>query len=220
MRVLITGANRGIGLEVVRQLHERGDEVWAACRAASDELKAIKDVNVVEGVDMTLRDTWKVLDEALGDRKLELVVQNAGILVSDRMGRLDPDTILAQFEVNALAPLLLSQKLLPRLERGSKLFVITSRMGSLTDNTSGGMYGYRMSKAAVNAAFVSLSRDLEGKGVVVGMLHPGFVRTDMTGGHGNVEADESAADLIDRFDELSLSQTGVFLHAKGKDLPW
>jgi NAD(P)-dependent dehydrogenase (short-subunit alcohol dehydrogenase family) len=93
-------------------------------------------------------------------------------------------------------------------------------MGSLADNTSGGMYGYRMSKAAVNMAAVSLAHDLKGRGIAVGVLHPGFVRTGMTAGNGNVDPVDSARDLLARFDELDLSRTGTFRHANGEPLPW
>jgi NAD(P)-dependent dehydrogenase (short-subunit alcohol dehydrogenase family) len=93
-------------------------------------------------------------------------------------------------------------------------------MGSIGDNGSGGSYGYRMSKAALNAAGVSLARDLAGAGVAVAILHPGYVRTDMTGNHGNVDAETSAAQLVDRIDALTLATSGTFWHANGEVLPW
>jgi NAD(P)-dependent dehydrogenase (short-subunit alcohol dehydrogenase family) len=103
---------------------------------------------------------------------------------------------------------------------GTKIGIVTSRMGSIADNTSGSRYGYRMSKAAVNMAGVSLSRDLAERGVAVALLHPGYVRTGMTGGHGLVDADEAAGGLLARMDALSMDTSGTFWHAQGEVLPW
>jgi NAD(P)-dependent dehydrogenase (short-subunit alcohol dehydrogenase family) len=104
--------------------------------------------------------------------------------------------------------------------RGGKIALITSRMGSIADNGSGGYYGYRMSKAALNAAGMSMARDLRGAGIAVAILHPGFVRTDMTGGNGSVEPDQAARQLCDRIEALTLETTGTFWHANGQVLPW
>ncbi|HEY0715785.1 MAG TPA: SDR family oxidoreductase, partial [Polyangia bacterium] len=106
------------------------------------------------------------------------------------------------------------------IPNGGKLVSITSRMGSMGDNGSGGYYGYRMSKAALNAATVSLARDLRVAGVAVAALHPGFVRTELTGQQGNMTADESARLLADRIDQLTLETSGSFWHASGEELPW
>jgi NAD(P)-dependent dehydrogenase (short-subunit alcohol dehydrogenase family) len=148
------------------------------------------------------------------------LINNAGILSSEDLADLDFAAIQRQMEVNAYGPLRVSRKLLPNLKSGSKLVLITSRMGSIGDNTSGGMYGYRMSKAALNAAGASLARDLAGQGIAVAILHPGAVRTAMTGGHGQVSATDSVRGLLARIDELSLETTGQFRHANGEELPW
>ena len=126
----------------------------------------------------------------------------------------------AQLELNAIAPLFLTRALAPRLHAGAKVALITSRMGSIGDNGSGRYYGYRMSKAALNAAGVSLAHDLEPRGIAVVMLHPGSVRTGMTGGHGEIEADVAVRGLLQRIDELTLETTGRFLHQNGEVLPW
>jgi NAD(P)-dependent dehydrogenase (short-subunit alcohol dehydrogenase family) len=110
--------------------------------------------------------------------------------------------------------------LLPCLERGAKVALITSRMGSIADNGSGGAYGYRMSKAALNAAGMSLARDLASRGIAVVLLHPGYVKTEMTGGSGNVSAEKSASQLIGRIEALDLAHSGSFWHANGETLPW
>src|SRR5690606_7854472 len=132
---------------------------------------------------------------------------------------LDLDRIRRQLEINALAPLALSQQLRPNLRPGSKLVLITSRMGSIDDNGSGGMYGYRMSKAALNMAAKSLAIDLKPAGIAVGIFHPGMVATDMTGHHGVAPA-QAAANLIARIDQLTPDSSGQFLHAEGTPLPW
>jgi NAD(P)-dependent dehydrogenase (short-subunit alcohol dehydrogenase family) len=132
----------------------------------------------------------------------------------------DLDAVRAQFELNAIAPLFLTRALASRLHPGSKVALITSRMGSIGDNTSGRYYGYRMSKAALNAAGVSLAHDLKPRGVAVVILHPGSVRTEMTRGQGMIEPDESVRGLLQRIDELELETTGRFLHQNGEILPW
>lgn len=216
--ILVTGANRGIGLELVKQLKERGDEVIAICRKSSDELEAVG-VRVEAGIDVAT-DAAERITVRLGGTKLDGVIHNAGVLRVDNLDGLDLDEVRMQLEVNALGPLRVTRALLSHLDEGSKIAIITSRMGSLADNTSGGMYGYRMSKAAVNMAAVSLAQDLRDRGIAVGLLHPGYVRTEMTGNNGNVEPADSARDLLARFDELDMAKTGTFRHANGEPLPW
>ena len=151
---------------------------------------------------------------------IELLVHNAGIGRFEMLEGTTPSDVMAQFQVNALAPLLLTRALLPRLRSGAKVALVSSRMGSIGDNGSGGYYGYRMSKAALNAAGVSLAHDLKAEGIAVVILHPGAVRTGMTGGQGSIEPDTAASGLLQRIDELELGTTGRFLHADGTALPW
>jgi NAD(P)-dependent dehydrogenase (short-subunit alcohol dehydrogenase family) len=217
--VVITGANRGIGLELSRQFKRRGDHVVACCRKSSDELAKL-DVEVIEGVDVTDDKAVEGLAGSLEGRTVDILVNTAGILSDEYLGDLDFDRMRRQFEVNSLGPLRVTAALLGSLGEGSKVAIITSRMGSIEDNTSGGRYGYRMSKAAVNMVGRSLAKDLEEAGVAVTILHPGFVRTDMTGHQGLVDPPESAAGLIARIDELKLESTGTFRHANGDTIPW
>jgi NAD(P)-dependent dehydrogenase (short-subunit alcohol dehydrogenase family) len=217
-RILITGANRGIGLALTTALHARGDEVLAACRKSSSALDALG-VCVIDGIDVGDEGSVDRLARELGDLSVDVLINNAGILTVESFDDLDTDRIRRQFEVNSLGPLRVTRALRERLGSGSKVAIITSLMGSMADNGSGGYYGYRMSKAAVNAGGVSLARDLEPRGVTVVLLHPGMVATEMTGGRG-ISVEESAAGLIARIDELELSATGSFRHQDGRSLEW
>lgn len=215
---VITGANRGIGLETARQLSARGDEVIAVCRQAGSALEALP-VEVIDGIDVTTDASVAGLAEALSGRRIDRLVNNAGILERNALDALDWASIERQFRVNAVAPLRVTAALRPLLREGSKVFIITSRMGSIDDNTSGGSYGYRMSKAAVNMAGRSLSVDLREEGIAVFLLHPGWVSTEMTGGTG-IPVEQSASGLITRMDELEIDRTGSFWHQEGYELPW
>lgn len=228
--ILITGVNRGIGLALVEQLLSRhaGDETTrliGVCRQRSEALQALTSkhqhrLHIEDGMELTDEASLTRLADALKNRPLDMVVHNAGVLRRSSLESLDVDAIRLQFEVNALAPLRLMAKLHHHLRDGAKVGFVTSRMGSIADNSSGGSYGYRMSKAALNAAGVSLARDLQGRGIAVALLHPGFVRTDMTGKQGNVDVHEAASGLLARMEALSLETTGRFWHANGEQLPW
>ena len=216
---LITGANRGIGLELCRQLSDRGDTVIGACRTPGDALTELG-IRVESGVDMADGDAIERMALRLEEHPIDTLILNAGVLKRTSLERLDIDCIRNQFEVNSLGPLRVVHALLDNLKAGAKVAVITSRMGSIGDNDSGSHYGYRMSKAAVNMAFKSLSIDLQPHGIAVTVLHPGWVRTDMTGHQGLCDTPESAEGLIARIDELTLETTGGFWHQNGNMLPW
>jgi NAD(P)-dependent dehydrogenase (short-subunit alcohol dehydrogenase family) len=216
---LVTGANRGIGLELCRLLVERGDKVVAACRSVSNALRAL-DVDIQEGVDVTLESSVGHLVRRLDGMPIDLLINNAGVLSREHLDKLDFEAVKWQFEVNAMGPLRVTHALLSQLPDGAKVGIITSRMGSIADNSSGSRYGYRMSKAAVNIAGVSLAHDLRHRGVAVALLHPGFVKTDMTGGRGTVEPEVAAAGLLARLEALNMENSGSFWHANGEVLPW
>jgi len=216
---IVTGANRGIGLELVRQINGSGLQAVAVCRTTSSALDKLG-VRVESGIELTAPDAGPEFARRFAHDEVDLLIHNAGLLVNDGLQRLDPDEVRAQFELNALAPLLLTAALAPSLTQGAKVALITSRMGSMGDNSSGGHYGYRMSKAALNAAGVSLAHDLKPRHVAVVMLHPGAVRTEMTGGLGMIDVEESVRGLLLRIDELRLETTGRFLHQNGEVLPW
>jgi len=220
--VLITGTNRGIGLELCRQLSAKGMHVIATCRHASKELKDLN-VEIIEEVEVSEPTSLAKLADTLKGRNIDWVINNAGIAGGIGLGDIDDaavDSFIRMYRVNSLGPLLVTQALLPNLHEGSKVGIITSRMGSIDDNDSGGSYAYRMSKAAVNAAGKSLSVDLKPRGIAVAILHPGWVRTDMTGHGGLIDPDESASGLIKRMEELTLDISGGFWHTNGERLPW
>lgn len=219
---LITGANRGIGLALTQQFTARGDDVIAVCRHSSPALEATG-ARVEVGVDVTDDSALAALAERLGATRIDTLVLNAGVLARESLGQIDRDgfdSMRHQLEVNALGPLRVAQALLGQLAEGAKVGIVTSRMGSVEDNTSGGYYGYRASKAAVNAIGKSLALDLKPRGIAVFLLHPGYVATDMVGGTGDVTPAHAAAQLLERLSTLTLAQTGTFWHANGSPLPW
>src|SRR5690606_34648250 len=217
--ILITGAARGIGLELTRRFAARGDRVIAVCRTPREALGQIEGVRIIDGCDVTNPVALQQLAGQLANQALDIVVHNAGILSNESLQDLDLERIRRQFEVNAIAPLNLTRVLLPNLRAGSRVVLITSRMGSIEDNGSGGMYGYRMSKAALNAAGKSLAVDLRGAGIAVGIFHPGMVATAMTDYEG-IPVEESVNNLMARIEQPGMASSGQFFHANGEPLPW
>lgn len=218
--VLVTGANRGIGLEYCRQLSVRGDDVIAVCREAGPELESLG-IRIEAGIELTDSLAIDELMSRLLHQSLDGAILNAGILHSTGLNDLDADAIRQQFEVNALAPLRLASVLTRHLSSGSWIALMTSRMGSIADNTSGGSYGYRMSKAALNMAGQSLAVDLKPKGIAVAILHPGLVATRMINFNPNgISPQQSVEGLLKRIDALTLETSGSFWHANGEELPW
>jgi NAD(P)-dependent dehydrogenase (short-subunit alcohol dehydrogenase family) len=189
------------------------------CRKSSPELDATG-AQVVAGVDVTSAHAIQEMLKAVAGAKIDLLINNAGILQHEQLGDIDCNTLTQQFLVNAQAPLLVTDALLRNLNEGSKIAFVTSRMGSIADNTSGGYYGYRMSKAALNAAAKSLSIDLRPRGIAVGILHPGYVQTAMVNFGGDISAAESAKRLSQRIADLNLQNSGGFWHSNGDRLPW
>lgn len=207
-------------MALTRALTSKGHSVLAACRTSSKALERTP-AEVVTDVDVSKDEGIARLKEAVGQRRIGLLINNAGVLVwGDSFGSLDLEGMRKQFEVNALGPLRCTTALRDNLDRGSKVALVTSRMGSIDDNSSGGAYGYRASKAALNMIGKSLAVDLKAHGVAVALLHPGMVKTDMVGPHGQVEPEVAAEGLLARIDELTLANTGGFWHANGEPLPW
>ncbi|MEA5417434.1 SDR family oxidoreductase [Synechococcus sp. BA-132 BA5] len=217
---LVTGTNRGIGLEYCRQLQARGDTVVAVCRTPSPELEGLE-VRIEAGIDLTDGAAINALVGRLGPLSIDGLILNAGLLERTTLADLDVDSLRRQFEVNAIAPLRLTRALLGHLPPGAKVILMTSRMGSIEDNGSGGAYGYRMSKVALCMAGKSLAIDLRPRGIAVALLHPGLVRTRMTGFSAQgISTEESVHGLLERIDALTLETSGTFWHANGQVLPW
>ena len=215
---LVTGANRGIGLALCRLLQARGDTVVAVCRSSSAELEALG-VRIEAGIELGSAEAIERLVARLAGLPLAGAILNAGILEADGLRDFSAEGLRRQFEINALAPLLLARALLPNLPAGAKLGLVTSRMGSIDDNGSGSYYGYRMSKAALNMAGRSLAVDLRPRGIAVALLHPGMVATRMVGFSG-IPPEQAASGLLERLDALSIEGSGRFWHANGEELPW
>ena len=205
--------------KLVKVYLEQGDDVYSLCRNSSDELNA-SGAKVIDRVDVGNPEALPESLKRLRDVSIDVLINNAGVLARESLENWDAITIEHQFRVNAMGPLLVTQCLLPNLSEGSKVGLITSRMGSLADNGSGGYYGYRMSKAALNAAGVSLTRDLAPKGIAVAILHPGYVQTEMVNYGGDISAAVSAKRLAERMSELTMENSGTFWHSNGDVLPW
>jgi NAD(P)-dependent dehydrogenase (short-subunit alcohol dehydrogenase family) len=217
--VLITGANRGIGLALAHVYINHGWHVIAVCRKTSAELSETS-AQIITGIDVTQLADVHALAQTLTDIKIDVLINNAGIFLHEQLGNIDYDTVTQQFLVNAQAPLQVTEALLGNLNDGAKIAFITSRMGSIADNSSGGYYGYRMSKAALNAGAKSLSLDLKPRGIAVALLHPGYVQTAMVNFGGDISAAESAQRLTQRIAELNINNTGGFWHSNGERLEW
>lgn len=222
--IVITGANRGIGFAMAKICQQRGDTVYALCRQSSPQLDALN-VIIVKNIDIASDAGIAQAKSALTDVTIDLLINNAGILRDENLQDFNKNTITEQFNVNALAPLALSHALLASFSAGSKIAFITSRMGSITDNGSGGRYGYRMSKAALNIGAMSLAKDLTEQQIAIGIYHPGYVQTDMVNAlgatsNGDISADTAAQRLLILMDELTMAESGVFKHSNGEILPW
>ena len=216
--VLITGGESGLGLALVRAYTDAGDRVSVLCRAASPELDALAP-DMHTDVDVANAAAVYRVAAAMGDAPIDMLINNAGIMIEDDIESLDIAAVRLQFEVNALGPLNVTLAFRRRLSGGSKLINITSRLGSIGDNESGDDYGYRMSKAAQNMLTSNLAVELKEQGVIVAAAHPGIVATGMTGGKGT-PADEVARDLKQTIDGLDASRSGQFMDRFGAELPW
>ena len=226
--VLVTGANRGLGLEFTKQYLARGETVIATCRdpSAARELATL----AAQQSQLTVL-TLDVGDEAslagfakqLGQTPIDIFINNAGVYgPRSGFGDLNESEWAQVFRVNSSAPIVLTQIVIGNLRDGSlkKMAFLTSKMGSIGDNQGGGSYIYRSSKAALNAAVKSLAIDLADEGFLVGLLHPGWVRTDMGGPNGLIDAQTSVTGLVQVIDELGPVNTGSFFNYDGNIIPW
>ena len=231
MRIMVTGANRGIGLELVRQLRERGDEVEACARdpERARELQALAGNRVrIHRLDVTSAASVRALADALAGTALDILFNVAGVYGGPRQSLrqmaedLELRDVADTYQINAIGPLRLSVALLPNIRRGSakKLVHLTSGMGSISDNTSGGYYAYRMSKTALNMMSRTLAVDLKPEGIASYVINPGWVQTDMGGSGAPTPVDESVRGILREVERATLADSGEFLNWRGNRYAW
>jgi NAD(P)-dependent dehydrogenase (short-subunit alcohol dehydrogenase family) len=223
-RVLITGAGRGIGLEFVRQYAADGWSVIATCRddSAAQELRRLAGEVKVEFLDMRDHEAVVTFHRRLGAAPLDLFIANAGMTRRDGFASAeDADGWVEVLDVNCVAPTFLAYSLAPLVAAArGKMVAITSQMGSIADNSSGGWNAYRASKAALNAAWRSMGVEMAAQPIAIAMLHPGWVKTDMGGGGAPLSVSESVGGMRRVIDGLGRRDKGVFLNHRGQTLPW
>ncbi len=227
--VLITGTNRGIGLEFVKQFLAREDTVLATCRdmGSATELRQLKNdtskLHIFE-LDVSSQKSMEDLTLQLTGHAIDIFINNAGVYGprDSTFGKVSANEWAKVLQVNAKAPMILTQLLIDNLRDGSdkKLLYITSKMGSIDDNKGGGSYVYRSSKAALNAVVKSISVDLRDSGFSVAVLHPGWVQTDMGGPNALIDVTTSVSKMIDVIDNLNFHNSGSFFNYDGGIIPW
>lgn len=226
----ITGCNRGLGLEFVRQLLARGQRVIATCRdiATSTDLTALtlKHSGQLSLVEMDVSDEASMREAValLNDEAIDVFINNAGMYGprDANFGNVDGPAMAEVLYTNAVAPVLLTQLLIDNVRKGigKKLVFVSSKMGSIADNGRGGSYIYRSSKTALNSVVKSLALDLAPEGIATATLHPGWVRTDMGGPNGLIDAPESVSGMLNVIDGLSVANTGQFFNYDGSTIAW
>ncbi|WP_394201741.1 SDR family oxidoreductase [Shewanella waksmanii] len=227
--VVISGANRGIGLELVRHYLKRDLKVTACCRKidSQDQLHQLLDnySNLsIRRLDVTCAESISEFSASIDDSSVDLLINNAGYYGPKgyRLGETDVDEWLKVLQINTIAPLKVVEALLPKLntKQPAVIACISSKMGSMADNTSGGSYIYRSSKAALNAVVKSLALDLNSMGVSCIALHPGWVQTDMGGPNALITTKESVAGMTRVLEDLTIDQSGQFINYDGQPIPW
>ena len=227
--VFITGANRGIGLELTRHYLAAGEKVFASARDPSIEslsrlTERYPDNLKIVMLDVTDESNIQTVAGSLESTSIDLLINNAGLFHSkhEDFSSLNPDIWIEEFRVNSIAPFLVTRALKSNLASANSSVVgmISSKMGSMGDNQSGGNYSYRSSKAALNAVSVSLANDLSDLDISVVALHPGWVQTDMGGPNGLIDVETSATGLKAILDKAGKAESGKFYDYSGKQLPW
>ncbi|AMO57836.1 short-chain dehydrogenase [Endozoicomonas montiporae] len=225
--VVITGANRGLGLEFCKQYLADGDKVYACCRApesAGELLKLKQDVgDRLETIPLDVTNAAQLtnLKYTLQGQRIDLLINNAGIY-GERLpfGEVTEQEWMQVLQINTVSPLLVVQELVELMAADGKILLMSSIMGSIADNTSGGSYIYRSSKAALNAVGKSLAHDLSGKGISVAICHPGWVQTDMGGPNALINTETSIGGLRNVMEQLTLETSGQFFKYDGSVIPW
>ncbi|PCJ86471.1 MAG: short-chain dehydrogenase [Thiotrichaceae bacterium] len=230
MNILITGANRGIGLEMVRYSMEQGWRVFACCRNPHNADKLFNIAKLSNGqisvhiADMSELSTIQALSYELRNDAIDMLINNAGVYGSEKnkFGSVDVESWLQTFQVNSIAPLKMVEAFSQQLQMGKQKVVacMSSKMGSMADNGYGSSYIYRSSKAALNAVVKSLSIDLKEQGIITVALHPGWVKTDMGGPNAEISTRECVEQLFSQLSQLKVQDSGRFIDIDGTDIPW
>ncbi|MDO9206171.1 SDR family oxidoreductase [Methylotenera sp.] len=226
-QVLITGANRGIGLEFTKQYAQDGWNVIACCRdpQSAAALQALANAHAnIRIFSLDLADFAKIdaLALQLKNESIDVLINNAGVYPDSSLGDADENEWLDAFKINSIAPLKMASAFTSHMAKGQlkKIATLSSKMGSVDDNTSGGSYIYRSTKTAVNMVMKSLSIDLKPYGIAVVTLHPGWVQTDMGGSNALINTQTSVSGLRTVIEKLNLSNTGKFIAYDGKEIAW
>jgi NAD(P)-dependent dehydrogenase (short-subunit alcohol dehydrogenase family) len=216
--ICITGTNRGIGLALATE-YSKDNNVFALCRHSSKELDGLPNTSVITDIDMNNSTSRHKAIE--GMEEIDILILSAGILIDNQEDiTAHETTIMEQIQTNAISPLIFAKMALPTLNKDAKIMLMTSRMGSQADNLSGGLDGYRMSKAALNTAGCNLAHELHDQGIAVFMIHPGYIKTDMTNHTGRNTTEEAATNIVKLLEKLTMENTGQFWHANAHQLPW
>lgn len=227
--ILITGTNRGIGLEFTRQCLARGDRVIATCRdiEVADELKQLQGSHGrldIRQLDVASSESMKDFVQQLAGTPIDIFINNAGVYgpTNIKFGEVDAHVWASVFQVNSIAPLILSQLLMPNLRQGEdkKMLYLTSKMGSIDDNSGGGSYIYRSTKTALNSVVKSLAIDLAVEGFSAAVLHPGWVLTDMGGPNALIDTKTSVTGMLQVVDDLDSHNSGSFFNYDGRIIAW
>lgn len=227
--VLITGASRGIGLEFARQYAEAGWRVYACCRnpQGAGKLQRVADkyADLVSVHTLDVGDSGQIkrLANALANEAIDVLINNAGIYLPDyENSQINEQALIESFRINSIAPLIMAEAFADNLDKSShkKIANITSKMGSIDDNSSGGRYAYRSSKAALNMVTKSLAIDLAPRGISAIVLHPGWVQTDMGGSNASTSVEKSVAGMREVIKRIELKDSGKFYGYDGQEIPW
>ena len=227
--ILVTGANRGLGIEFVEQYLNEGNDVIATYRNENSSMDLIEMGNERSNLkllqlDVSSNKSLNSFAENLGDSPIDIFINNAGVYGprNSSFGNVDEENWIPAIKINAIAPILLTQLIIKNIRSGAdkKLIYITSKMGSIDDNKGGGAYVYRSSKTALNAVVKSLSVDLENEDIVVALIHPGWVKTDMGGPNALIDKETSVRGMTEVISNLDISSTGNFYNYDGSIIPW
>ena len=227
--ILVTGANRGLGIEFVEQYLNEGNEVIATYRNENSSMDLIEMGNERSNLkllqlDVSSNKSLNSFAENLGNLPIDIFINNAGVYGprNSSFGNVDEENWIPAIKVNTIAPILMTQLIIKNIRSGAdkKLIYITSKMGSIDDNKGGGAYVYRSSKTALNSVVKSLSVDLENEGMTVALIHPGWVKTDMGGPSALIDKDTSVRGMTEVISNLDISSTGNFYNYDGSIIPW